>query len=413
MKSPKILSLFFILMLSQGFGKITSAQTNAFTMEELIDIALKKSPLLAARSREAEALYAGFKASSVWPNLQLDIGLGKAKPYDRLFERDTREISVHQDVENPIKKHFRTQALKNTWEASQLQLQDFSLEVIYQVKKYVFQILLLSQTQALLSENLRSIEEIYRLIKARADLGEVKELEAVKLFVETLKARNALNRSLTEEKIAKDTLNSYLGNALQADFIISGRLDYSPLALDEKALVEKAINNHPSLRSKLKGLESAKNRIQYYKWQRLPDFTLTGFTKRELDGTNQGIGISFRLPLWNWKVREVEEAENLFRMEEEEMRALQLDVTARIRTGVAFLNLSQQNIRMFKDGLLKQAEESLKIAELSYKSGEISLMEYLDSQRTHAEILKNYQEALFTFNLEKASLSKALGEEIQ
>jgi cobalt-zinc-cadmium efflux system outer membrane protein len=199
---------------------------------------------------------------------------------------------------------------------------------------------------------------------------------------------------------------------LQPDFNISGSLDYSPLTLDENALVEKAIKSHPSLLGKSKGLESAKSRIQYIKWQRLPDFTLTGFTRRELDGTNQGIGISFSLPLWNWKTRELEEAENLFRKEEEEMRAMQMDVTARIRTRAAYLNLSQQTIRMFMDGLLKQAEESLKIAEFSYKEGEISLMEYLDSQRTRVEILKNYQEALFAFNLEKASLSKALGEEI-
>lgn len=413
MKFPKILPLVFIIILLPGLGKTTAVQSTSFTLEELIDIALKKSPLLAARSGEADALYAGYKASSVWANPQLDIGLGRAKPYDRLFERDTREISVHQDVENPIKKHFRTQALKNSWEASRLQLQDFSLEVIYQVKKHVFQILLLSQTRALLSENLRSIEKIYDLIKARADLGEVKELEAIKLFVETLKARNALNRNETETKIAKDTLNSYLGYVLQPDFNISGSLDYSPLALDENALVEKAIKSHPSLLGKSKGLESAKSRIQYIKWQRLPDFTLTGFTRRELDGTNQGIGISFSLPLWNWKTRELEEAENLFRKEEEEMRAMQMDVTAGIRTRVAYLNLSQQTIRMFMDGLLKQAEESLKIAEFSYKEGEISLMEYLDSQRTRVEILKNYQEALFAFNLEKASLSKALGEEIQ
>jgi cobalt-zinc-cadmium efflux system outer membrane protein len=413
MKFPCRISFFAAIVLILSTGTSLPAQSSSYSLEEILDMAFKNSPLMAARTSQAEADYAAFKASAVWFNPRIDLGVGQAKPYDGTFIRNTRELSLHQDVENPFKKRFRTMSLKNLWEASKHQLQALRLEVLFQVKSQVYKILLLSRLQALLADSLNSIEEIHRLIKARALLGEVKELEAIKLHVETLQARNALNRVKTEERIARDTLNGYLGNILPPDFNISGSLDFSPLSLDDKALTEKALQNHPSLLGKSKQAESAKNRIQYFKWQRLPDFTLTGFTKRELDGTNTGIGLSLSLPLWDWKTREVAEAEGLYHMEMEELRALRLEITAGIRAEVGHLKLSQQTIRLFLDGLLKQAEESLKIADVSYREGEISLMEYLDSRRTYTDILKSYQEALFQFHLEKSSLSKALGEEIQ
>ena len=413
MKCPRSVSLIAAAVLLLVVGPSASAQSASYSLAEILDIALQNNPLLAARASQAEAEYAAYKASAVWSNPRIDLGLGQARPYDRAFVRNTRELSLHQDVENPLKKRFRTLSRKNSWEALEHQLQGHRLEVLFQVKNLVFKILLLSRLQSLSTDNFASIEEIHRLIKTRAALGEVKELEAVKLYVETLKARNALNRVKTEEMIARDMLNGYLGNVLPPDFTISGTLDFSPLSLDEKTLTERALQNHPSLLGKLKQVESADNLIRHFKWQRLPDFTLTGFTKRELDGTNKGIGLSLSLPLWDWKTRDVAEAEALHHMEKEELRALRLEIKAGIRAEVAHLKLSQQTIRLFLDGLLKQAEESLKIADISYREGEISLMEYLDSRRTYTDILKNYQEALFQFNLEKASLSKALGEEIQ
>ena len=38
---------------------------------------------------------------------------------------------------------------------------------------------------------------------------------------------------------------------------------------------------------------------------------------------------------------------------------------------------------------------------------------YLDSQRTYYSIMTDYQNSLFAWNMDKASLEKAIGEDIQ
>jgi cobalt-zinc-cadmium efflux system outer membrane protein len=132
-----------------------------------------------------------------------------------------------------------------------------------------------------------------------------------------------------------------------------------------------------------------------------------------LDGRNTGIGISLDIPLWNFKSKEILEAENLIRMEEEELRALRMEVATEVKSWISQLRLSENSLQIFHRGLLKQAEESLKIAEVSYTQGEISLIDYLDSQRTYYSILSDYQDSLYQWNVDKAAVEKAIGEEIE
>ena len=90
-----------------------------------------------------------------------------------------------------------------------------------------------------------------------------------------------------------------------------------------------------------------------------------------------------------------------------------MELTTEIKTKYNKLRLSEQIIQLFLSSLLKEAEASLKIAEVSYKQGEISLVEYLDSQRTYISILKDYQNSLFNWNINRASLEKSIGEELK
>ena len=73
------------------------------------------------------------------------------------------------------------------------------------------------------------------------------------------------------------------------------------------------------------------------------------------------------------------------------------------------LRLYAQTLRLFEEGLLQEAEESMEIAETSYRQGEISFMEYLDARRTYHSIQIERQQALYDWNVERATLDRAAG----
>ena len=399
-----------LMTLSGLFGQDIEKE---FTLDELIAVGLKNSPHLSAQKMSMDAQKYSYEASRRLMNPELEYSRGKAESYDGLIDRNTEGLAITQPIENPFKRHYRIQVQKNLWQAAEYVYQRSRIEHIFNIKSQFYKILFYSQFKELSRKNLQAIDEILHLIQKRAALGEVKELEAIKLNVESLRAKNELNQAITWEELAKENLNKLLGNTLPINFKVAGSLNFFSINFDEKELIQRAKISQPLLKQKEKELEQAQNTISYLKWHRLPDFKLTGFKERELDGENLGIGISLDIPLWNFRSKEIGEAENLAHQQAQELKALEMDLTTDIKSWVRQLLLSQQTLELFSSGLLTQAEVSLRIADVSYREGEISLIDYLDSQRTYYSIMKDHQEALFNWNMDKAALEKVVGEKIQ
>ena len=392
---------------------VHSQEKETYSLEQLIALGLKYNPALNAEKQNVEAAHSAYNASKNYFNPAFDYSQGSAKSYDGTVSRTTGGFSITQPIENPFKRHYRVESQKNRWQAAEYAFDHVRNELIFNIKIYFYQILLLGQEEEIANKNLKAIGEIYQLIKKRADLGEVKELEAIKLFVEILKAQKDLNQIKMDKELAEENLNRLIGNVLSKNYFLSGKMDPSFLPIDEETLIQLAISSHPLIQEKVMELEETENIGRFLKWHRLPDFYLTGFSRRELDGKNTGIGISFEIPLWNWRSAEIKEAAKRTSQRELELQALKNEVITEVRSKLKQLQLSTETLELFSSGLLTQGAESLKIAELSYKEGEISLIDYLDSQRTYNSIILDFQEALYRWHTDKAALEKAVGEEIK
>jgi len=392
---------------------VQSEEKTELSLEEIIDFALENNPLLSAKKSEVLAKKASYDAAKRFTNPKLEFSTGKAQSWDKDREKNTGGIAVSQYVENPFKRHHRIQVYARDWEAALFSQDTLILEITFIIKNLYFDILRLKSVQELAEKNLASIQKIHQLIEKRAKLGEIKELEAIKLYVESLQAQRDLTQVQTELILAKEKLNQYSGNILPGDFSITGTLSYKKIEVEEETALQKALNNHPKLKEKATRLAQANSQWNYVKWQRFPDFKLSGFSRKELDGQNTGIGISLDIPLWNFRSKEIAEAENLTWMEEEEVRELRMETATEVKSAIKRLKLSEQSLYIFHQGLLEQAEQSLKIAEVSYTQGEISLIDFLDSQRTFFSILNDYQDSLYRWSTDKAALEKAIGEEIK
>ena len=63
-----------------------------------------------------------------------------------------------------------------------------------------------------------------------------------------------------------------------------------------------------------------------------------------------------------------------------------------------------------KDGMLERAENSLKVAEKSYKAGAVSLLELLEAQRTYLETRDEYLSARYDQQQSAVDLIHAIGK---
>lgn len=383
-----------------------------FSLKEILEIGAANNPRFAAIVQRADAKRAALRQARSFTNPYVNYHIGDAENYEGTIARTTHELSIAQPIENPFKRHYRIQAFKSDWQAEEFYTHEFRLQIEYEIKELFFTILWLKKEKELAQENHQSIQEIFNLIAKKAELGEVKELEALKLEVETMQAENETARIEAELQSARENLNAYLGMVLPHDYLLVGELAYQPVSRTLEGLLTAAREKHPGLKRKEKEVEQAENLLHLNRWQRLPDFELSAFTAKDLHGQNKGLGLSFNIPLWNFNSAEIARSQRLLESHQQELTSTEIAVTTDIKNRYARLLLAEKTINLFQKGLLKQAGESERIARFSYQQGESSLIDYLDSQRTYLQIQKDYVQALLTWSLEKAGLEMAVGETI-
>jgi len=402
-------AIFFLF----SFPAVPFSEDATYALEDIVAIALERNPRIAASALEVEAREAAYRASRRLFNPQLEFHLGRAASHDQLIGRRTFSLAVTQPIENPVRRHHRIEIEKNAWEESLESQASRILEIVFDIRTRFYSLLLLQEKERLLDRVMESVREMERLVQTRAELGEVRHLDMIKLRVEVLKAENEQAAIRAEMEQIRDHLNILVGNALAPEFKVSGKLDFQPISLDVEALIGRALARHPLVRAGIERLEQWRSNVLFIKGQRIPELALTGFSHSELDGVNRGVGFGLVIPLWNFKSDELAEAVSLSRMSEQELSAIRLELARDIRACVRRVRLAEKNLAVFTSALLQQVEESLKIAEISYREGESSLLDFLDSQRTYNSLLGDYYEALFSWKVEMAALEKAAGVSVQ
>jgi len=318
-------------------------------------------------------------------------------------------FTIRQVIETPLTRHYRLGALSSQAEAAGEGVRAGILDVEYEIRMHYHGILYLQELSQLARLNEEALQAIRRLIETRAAVGEVRQLEAIRLRVEHLRARNEMEASALELDQFRQHLNTFLGNALPGDFALVGEPTADPVDPDLDRLVSRALSQHPALLAASRQREAAAQQRKASRTAWLPDPVVTGSSARELDGDVRMLGIGIQIPLWNQSRAATErDQQRVLQMEHKE-DALLLDLQAQLIISHNQLLRARRTIQLFQEGLLAEADASMRIAESSYRKGEVSFVEYLDARRSYQSIQIEYQQALFDWNLQRAALDRAAG----
>jgi len=344
-------------------------------------------------------------------NPEVEYLVGEGDPFEAAGSRSVSEIGVRQPIENLLTRHYRLGAMDREVAAGEEEARYGALEVDHEIRLDFYTILYLQQLVDLRRLNTQALDEVRRLTEARARAGEVKDLEAIRLRVEHLRAQNDLNAAELELEQSRRQMNMALGDALPADYVLEGALeDGTGGAVPEiQELTRDLLEAHPLIRQAELRTAAADQRVRASQFAWFPSPTVSASSGKELDGDILRFGIGLEVPLWNWSRAAVRrDREALAGMEHEEA-SLRLQLETQLMIHHNHLLFHRQTLELFREGLLEEADVSMSIAETSYREGEISLVEYLDARRTFQSIQIEYQQALYDWNREMAELDRAVG----
>ncbi|MFZ5876128.1 MAG: TolC family protein [Nitrospirota bacterium] len=403
----------FALMIPIALIKPSTAEEGGkrYSLEEVLTLAEQRNPSLSAFQANVEAARGALTSARAYLNPEAMIELGTGKPLDPPNASSEREhrLEVSQSLEWPGKRVSRARAAEAQVGVARGTLDDFRLELRAQVKEAFFETVLAQQTAQVAAQNLTTARRLVESATLRVESGEAPELELIRARVElfnvTREARRAHNRLLT----AKAALNTLLAGALGETFDVVGAPPRLDAAYELPVLIERSLATHPLIVRQEQALKAAGYTLSEQRQARVPDLTVTGSTGEEIDKRSSAIGLALSVPLFNQRRGDIATARAEQARAHAELAQTRLELTKLISQEYENYRLAIDQINTFEEGLLKQADEALRIAQLSYEQGELDLLNLLDAQRVQRATLLEYYDAQFELQTALARLERATG----
>jgi cobalt-zinc-cadmium efflux system outer membrane protein len=382
-----------------------------FDLNHIIDLALERNPMIAGAQSVIAQSEGRRTEAGAYPNPTIGLQTADATIRDpsngvRLMERG---VTVHQTVEWPGMRAARQDAAEAGLSGATVGLEESKLNLIAEVKTAFYDLLLAERNVDLLQQNLETVQEVARIVKARVRSGEGPQFESVKADVEVLKAKQEMTKAKNAVRVKLVGLDTLTAGGLGPRYKVQG--DFRSLRdhLDPEQMATRDLSQHPTLKRQGKLVEQAEFAVSKERQARVPNVTLYGGYAREAGREAVVAGVSLPTPLWYRQQGHIATALGTQRKEEAELIRMRNDLARAINQHAREAETAQEQILVYEEGLLKQAQEALRIAQLSFRQGASSLLDVLDAQRVQRQITVDYNLARFDLSLALTRYERALG----
>ncbi|HEX9920461.1 MAG TPA: TolC family protein [Candidatus Methylomirabilis sp.] len=397
-------ALFTVFLVSESSAAATE---EPLTLSDVLHIASAENPILLAWDARVKAGEGELLSAKAFPNPEIGGTFGRITRFEPRKNEGSVELS--QLLENPSKRRFRRQAAEMDLKALAYERDGLKLNLIFEVRSAFYDLLLTKKNLEVAQDNLRSAQTLLTSAKTRVQVGEAPEFELIKAQVEVARASNEVQKALSKVSLAKVALNTLMGRPGYRPLDIVGELESEPQELHLESLIQKALERHPFIQQQRYRVQKQSHLLDQAKASRYPDLTVSGFYEREPDKEVAGLGVSFPLPIWYRQQGAITSATAEKTRAEAELRNLQNETSRMVTEAYQGYRIAKDLVQVFTQQLLKQAEESRKIAEISYREGASGILDLIEAQRTARQTFLDYQQALYELKVADAALERVLG----
>ncbi|MGD9173944.1 MAG: TolC family protein [Desulfobacterales bacterium] len=231
--------------------------------------------------------------------------------------------------------------------------------------------------------------------------------------------------ALNDLAIAKSQFNTLLRRQVNAPVELQDVLDYTPFVHDFEYCLNTATNNRLEITVADLDVEIAEKEVGLAKKDYMPSVNLRGEYIRSGDDweVSGGEGISdarrwniratAEWDFWEWGRTHFGVREKLHRLSQAQYRREQIMDNIELEVKTAYLRTreSEKNI-ITVEKAIEQAKENFRINQERFKEQVATTTDVLDAQTLLSDTLTNYFNALYNFKIAKATLYRAMGQEV-
>jgi cobalt-zinc-cadmium efflux system outer membrane protein len=352
------------------------------TLEASLALALEGHPQLRAGTAQIDAARAGIRSAAARPNPDFAVLAGHQT--FRVPENVSGLVTSYSFTQlldigpyRPARIDYATRGRESAEHAHNV----VRLSVLSAVRRAFFRALHRSHEIKILDENFRLVEDFRKRTQVRVEVGEAGRLEGIRAEAELATARTAVNNARLQYVTALTQLRAAIGIPIDPDRVPEGALD-APVSLPPLTdLRREVVDRHPALQLARAEVRRADSRVGLEQAAARPQPALRAEIDRPPDTPTYRVGVSIPLPFFNRREGPIAEAVAQLRQTQALADARQLEIFAAVDNAYGRYQLASESLAAFEQGLLREAEESVKAAEVAYRLGERGILEVLDAQR--------------------------------
>ncbi len=186
-------------------------------------------------------------------------------------------------------------------------------------------------------------------------------------------------------------------------------LTTSPLQVNLLDLQARALQERPDLRAAKQGVTAANSQYDLAKANGKRDVTAQ-FNYTHVNGINTGsLFGSIQLPLFDRNQGEIARTQFAIAQSQNQEKAANGQVMTDVRDAYENLQTSDHIVQLYRSGYLERAQKDRDISEYAYQRGAVSLLDFLDAERSYRATQLAYRQALASWLLSVEQLRQAVG----
>jgi outer membrane protein TolC len=334
-------------------------------------------------------------------------------------------VRIDQVFERGNKRSLRTEAAEFQVQAAEAQVLDTIRTQLLQLRQAFYTAVLARENVRVAQENLDLTADTERLIKTRVSAGDAPEWDLIKfqaskvqfqrdLAAARLAYQQAVRDVLTFVGATFPTIGSATPAALAAPIEVIGALRAGPLSasLSLEELHQAALETRPDILAAQRNSDAAQRNLDLAYAQRHRDIDVA--LEYQRNGGDNTVGATVSFPLFLSHKFEGQINQGLAQVQQARVAFDQAKLQAITDVEKAYqaYQASRHVLQVYTAEALAKAEESFRIAGVSYRQGATSLLELQDAQRTLNQTRVAANQAFFDYRMSLYQLEQATGKSL-
>lgn len=352
-----------------------------YSLAALRDLARTTHPSVQAARALIEAGRAQVVTAGAYPNPEIEFLSGRTRARTNgVATGAAQTLELTQRIDNPWQREARLGVASSGLEVRRADARSLELELLTRLDQRFYELLRRQAELRATKEDLALAEQIRARVAVRVETGEAPRYELIKSDTELLNAQKNADSAALRLAQARAALRG-LVSSLPAEFEVEGALSAPRAVPTLEELRLQAMARNPDLLRARAELARAERQLELERARRHPDVALRVVEDRDVEIRDSRYGVTLTVPLWDRRQGPVAEANALLMKSRNDLANQELLLLQSIEFTYRQFEIAGAQVSALENGILRQAEAALKVAESAYRFGERGILDYLDAQR--------------------------------